>query len=384
MKEFTSGQLLAREVDGVFRQFMHMPNEHAYTVSALWVFHTHLRTADGMFCPHITPRLAFLSKDPGCGKSLAVRLVTTLSHNGERALNPTAPGMSTLLNEALATIGFDEIDLYFGRGHGRSDMRTVLNGGFERGATTIRERRGTTERTNIHGPIVLAGKNANLFLTSEQFDTLRSRSIAVVLKAKPTGTGVERYRPQLHEERLKGVAARLARWGKLHTPAILSIPLDGLMPEEIQNRREDIWTELFRIARHLGDEWPARVELAARAFELGEWGEEQAPASPSEELLAAVREVVGDDKFMPTHEILLLLETLDTPPSIMREWSDGERAKEMGLSRNLLLHGVAPRRVTHEGGQVRGYHRDDLQPTISQPDDLDDLDDQPTSVQESA
>lgn len=359
MKELTEDQLLANEIEQVYRQFMHMPNRHSYTVSTLWVLHTHLRDSTGKFLPYITPRLYYGSKLPGCGKTLATELTVKMSHNGEIVLEPTPPSITTMMNQDLSTLGFDEIDTYFGRGRGKDSMRAILNGGYKFGAKVTRQRGDETERLNSHGPICLNGKNANLFLTHENFGTLRSRSICIILDEKPIGAQVSRFSPERHDVRLNATMKRAKRWGLLNARAITSIPEDGLMPEKIANRAEELWTILFRIAHHLGDNWPAKCEAAARAFVLGEWEDDTPCVSPAEELLICVRKCFRDgETFLPTGEILNRLEKLETEdqPSLMREW-DGvsEKAASMGLASAMAIFEIEKVRMRQGGTADRGY-----------------------------
>lgn len=361
MKKLTNEQLLASEVEQTFRQFMFMPHEHAYTVPTLWVMHTHLRSVEGGFLPYITPRLYFGSKTAGCGKSLATELAVRMSYNGEMVLEPTPPSITTMMNQDHATLGFDEIDTYFGRGSGKLAMRAILNSGYKRGSTVTRQRSDETDRQNIHGPIVLNGKNANLFMSSDKFETLRSRSICILLEQKPPDISIDRFNPELHEWRLRELMRRLQTWGQVNARDIVSIPIEGIMPAGIANRAEEIWTELFRIATHLGGDWPARCEAAARAFVLGEWEDTATPVlSPAEELLSAVQATFLDsEQFVPTATILDRLYDLPQPISMLREWRT-PRAAAMGLSWALQVYGIQPVRRFHEGEQVRGYDRDDI------------------------
>lgn len=366
MRELSAEQLLANEVEGVFRQFMFMPNKHAYAVSTLWVFHTHLRRVDGAFLPYVTPRLYFGSKTAGCGKSLATELTVRMSHNGEMVLEPTPPSIVSMMNEDRATLGFDEIDMYFGRGRARETMRAILHGGYKRGSYVTRERDRATEKRNVHGPICLNGKNADVFLESENFAPLRTRSIPIILEPKPAGYQADRFNPEVHEARLLGLMQRLRRWGLANGRRINDIQLDGLMPSEIANRAEEIWAVLFRVAVHLGGEWPARCEAAARAFVLGEWAADDSPCvSPSEELLSSVRAVFGEgEEFLSTATILERLADLPQQPSLMAEWGS-ERASTMGLSRGLAVFGVEHVRRQVDGVQTWGYVRADLEPELA-------------------
>lgn len=368
MKEYSPEQLLANEIEQVYRQFMFMPNDHCFNVATLWVMHTHLRSNAGSFLPYITPRLYFGSKIAGCGKSLATEITARLSHNGEVILEPTSHSVTTLMNQDLATLGFDEIDTYFGRGRGRDSMRAILNGGYKYGARVTRERSGEADRQNCHGPIVMNGKNAQLFLTADTFETLRTRTISIILDQKPADYYVDRYNPARYDDRLRGCMERIKAWGLTNARAITTTEIDDLMPKDIANRAEEIWTVLFQIAAHLGDEWPARCEKAARAFVLGEWDKEDTPCiSPAQELLVCVQATFTDfDEFLSTAEILDRLELLPQRATIMDEWTT-ERAAENGLSRSLAVHGAEHVRRQVGGDQRWGYTRESVRcPAVPQ------------------
>jgi hypothetical protein len=366
MRKLTPDQILAARVEQVYREFMFMPNEPSYVVPTLWAMHTALRDGEGHFLPRTTPRLAFLSLKPGAGKSLATELTMLLSYNGEMILDPSPPSVVAMFNEDHATIGFDEIDTYFGRGSAsKLRMKNIINSGYKRnGGRVTQVRGGVAERLDPFGPMVLNGKNASVwFLPDGPFDAIRSRSITIVLKPKPAEVQLARYNSEVHESRILGLREELTQWGRNNASDILSIPIEGLMPKEIANRSEEIWTVLFRIAHHLGGSWPGRVEKAARAFVLGQFGDESPMVSPQEALLNDVQAVfTDDDEFLSTAEILIRLDIADRneelTTSLYAEWGS-DRSAEMGLASVLsTVFDVQSERHMVKGVQARGYSRD--------------------------
>lgn len=357
---YTAEQQLLNEVEAIYRKFMFMPTEHAYTVATLWVAHTHLRSNEGEFLPRTTPRLYFGSKRAGCGKTMAMELTTLMSHNGAIKTEPTQPGLVTAINNDLATIGLDEIDLYFGaRGTAQSGVRAILNTGYKRGATIDRERQGEVEKRNVHAPVAMAGKNANRFMTAEAFETLRTRSIAVLLERKPVGAEMVKYRSERHEDVLRAVGARLRRWGAHAGRRVVGIDVEALIPAGIDNRDEEIWAPLFQVAAYVGGEWPGRVERAAKALVLGVWQDDDSPVlSPAQELLEAARGVYqpGED-FLATSALLGRLMKVDG--WWRDDWSN-PRAAAMELATTLGTFGIDKGRAYVDGVQVRGYPLVDL------------------------
>lgn len=76
------GAALLDEVEAFHRRFNIFPREGAYVAVALWDAHAHLLDAFDS-----TPRIAFLSPEPGSGKSRALEVVETLVPNKMAAVD---------------------------------------------------------------------------------------------------------------------------------------------------------------------------------------------------------------------------------------------------------------------------------------------------------
>jgi hypothetical protein len=142
----------------------------------------------------------------------------------------------------------------------------------------------------------------------------------------------------------------------------------------LDNRDEEIWSILFRIAAFLGGDWPARIEAAARAMVLGEYEQDECPVqSPAEELLTWVRASFRDNEdFLPTRILLQrIMSEADSSSWFMREWRNPMAAAK-GLARTLNdVYAITPERATYEGKQERGYHREDVGVDDLDNDDFD-------------
>ncbi len=60
----TEGAELLNDIHGYLARFVSYPSEHAHVAHTLWIAHTH-----AMERWDSTPRIAFLSPEPGSGKS---------------------------------------------------------------------------------------------------------------------------------------------------------------------------------------------------------------------------------------------------------------------------------------------------------------------------
>ena len=79
------GAALLDDVEAFHRRFNVFPHEAAYAAVTLWDAHAHL-----LDCFDSTPRIAFLSPEPGSGKTRALEIVETLVPQPMTAVNASA------------------------------------------------------------------------------------------------------------------------------------------------------------------------------------------------------------------------------------------------------------------------------------------------------
>ncbi|HEY3564551.1 MAG TPA: hypothetical protein VGL96_06075, partial [Casimicrobiaceae bacterium] len=126
------GASLLDELYSLLRKFVAYPSDDATVAHALWIAHAH-----AMDAWESTPRLAFLSPEPGSGKTRALEITETLVPNPVEAINATPAYLFRKVAdpEGLPTILFDEIDTLFGpRAKENEEVRGILNAGHRRGA----------------------------------------------------------------------------------------------------------------------------------------------------------------------------------------------------------------------------------------------------------
>src|SRR5687768_11215042 len=86
------GAALLDEVEAFHRRFNVFPTQAAYVAVALWDAHAHLIDAfDG------TARIAFLSPEPGSGKSRALEIIETLTPRAATTVNASANALFRLV-----------------------------------------------------------------------------------------------------------------------------------------------------------------------------------------------------------------------------------------------------------------------------------------------
>src|SRR5665213_2331469 len=111
-----------------------------------------------------TPRLAFLSPEPGSGKSRALEVTELLVPRPIHSVNTTPAYLFRKVSDPAGppTLLYDEIDTLFGpKAKDNEDIRGMLNAGHRRGATSgrcvVKGKQIETEELPAYCAVALAG-----------------------------------------------------------------------------------------------------------------------------------------------------------------------------------------------------------------------------------
>ncbi|WP_432158626.1 DUF3631 domain-containing protein [Streptomyces sp. bgisy153] len=350
------GAALLNEVEAFHRRFNVFPTEAAYVAVTLWDAHAHLIDAfDG------TARLAFLSPEPGSGKSRALEIVETLTPRAATTVNASANALFRLVEaeEGKPTLLFDEIDTVFGpKAGGNEEVRGFLNSGYRRGAKSLRCVGDGSNQTAAWFASFCAVAMAGL---GSLPDTILTRSVIIRMRKRAPNETVEPYRRRVHEKQGHALRDRLAEWAAtVHDQVAEAWPA---MPEGVTDRPADVWEPLLAVADAAGGHWPDRaraacVELIKAASDEGN------EASLGVRLLTDLRDKVfcGADR-MPTAVILEMLLALDDAP-----WGDVDDkplnarmlSKLLGQYVTPANKPIKPRGIRTPSGFPKGYYAEDL------------------------
>jgi hypothetical protein len=349
------GAALLREVEAFHRRFNVFPSEAAYVAVTLWDAHAHL-----LGCFDSTPRLAFLSPEPGSGKSRALEIVETLVPHPMVAVNASAAALFRAVSgmEGRPTILFDEIDTVFGPKAGENEeLRGFLNAGHRRSGVTYRCVGDGGNQSVQAFPSYCAVAVAGL---GSLPDTILTRSVIVRMRRRAPNERVQPYRQRVHEAEGHALRSRLAEWAETARAGIEGTWPD--MPEGVTDRPADVWEPLLAVADAAGGEWPGRARKAC--VELVSAARLDDRASLGIRLLTDLRDHVfcGADR-MPTAHILATLNGLDEAP-----WADtgGRPLEARGLARRLAEYVTADnqpikaRNIKTGDGVAKGYYAADL------------------------
>jgi len=152
-------------------RFVAFPSEHAIVACTLWAAHTHL-----MDCAETSPRLAVMSEEKGSGKTRLLEILAQFVRDPILSMSASPAVIVRLVSQGTPTILLDEIDAVFGSQKAQEanmDLRSILNGGYRRGAQVHRcvthGKKIETEALDAFAPVAVAGLR-------DLPDTLASRS----------------------------------------------------------------------------------------------------------------------------------------------------------------------------------------------------------------
>lgn len=349
------GAALLDDVERFHRRFNVFPMEAAYVAVALWDAHAHLLEAFDS-----TPRLAFLSPEPGSGKSRALEIVETLVPAPMVAVNASAAALFRAVSggQGRPTILFDEIDTVFGPKAGENEeLRGFLNAGHRRSGVTYRCVGDGSSQTVVAFPSYCAVAVAGL---GSLPDTILTRSVIIRMRRRARNERVEPFRQRLHTAEGHALRDQLAQWADTIRPAVDGVFPD--MPPEVTDRPADVWEPLVAVADAAGGTWPKRARAAC--VELVNAAKADDKGSTGIRLLTDLRDHVlnGIDR-LPTVAVLERLHSLDEAP-----WADmgGRPLDARGLSKLLREYmtgdntPIAARNIKTGGGVLKGYYAADL------------------------
>src|SRR5215218_8427736 len=145
-----------------------------------------------------TPRIAFLSPEPGSGKSRALEVTEPLVPRPVHAVNTTPAYLFRKVSDpdGAPTILYDEIDTLFGpKAKDNEDVRGMLNAGHRRGALAgrcvVKGKTVLTEELPAYCAVALAGLD-------DLPDTIDSRTIKIRMRRRAPGEKVEPWRHRVN------------------------------------------------------------------------------------------------------------------------------------------------------------------------------------------
>jgi len=343
------GDEILRDVEAFISRFVAYPSQATRVAHVLWLAHTH-----AMDAWESTPRLAFLSPEPGSGKSRALEVSELLVPRPVEAVNVSPAYLFRKVSDenGRPTILYDEIDTIFGpKARENEELRGLLNAGHRRHSTAgrcvVRGKEVFTEELPAYCAVALAG-------LGDLPDTILTRCVIVRMRRRAPTERVEPYRRRVHQFDGEQLRERLELWMAALEFALSSARPE--MPHGVEDRAADVWEPLLAVADAAGGEWPSRARAAAVTLVTA--AKEGTP-SLGVRLLQDLRQVFDeqDATALSTEIILRELCLLDEAP-----WGDlrGKPLDPRGLSARLRPYGINRSTFRYGINTTKGYQRADL------------------------
>jgi hypothetical protein len=329
--------VLLSDVRAFIRRFVVLDDHQADAVT-LWVAATHVFETF-----EVAPYLWVSSPEKRSGKTLLLDILRLLAREPLPTANISDAALFRVIAERKPTLLIDEIDAVLGKRREREELRGILNAGYRQGAVVYRM--GGANNTQLQ-PFSVYGPKAFAGIGDSLPDTVADRSIPIRLKRR-SDEQRERYRIRVVEPEGRGLAHRLSEW--LEPNADYLAGLWPELPEELDDRAQDVWEPLLAVAEIGG--WSLRARAAAIALMTGEEREDD---SLTALLIRDISDVftAADDEPMSTAALLEGLHAIAESP--WGEWH-GKPLSSHGLSRLLRPYRVKTMSVYARRETVRGY-----------------------------
>lgn len=280
------------------------------------------------------PILAFVSPQRECGKSTAMNCVSMLVPRPVATVNLT-PAALYERTDAGDTLLIDEADKLLNT---KSELSTLLKGGFERNGAVIRS--GVTY--NLWSPKVVAK------IGPIEDPPLASRCIVLPMVRKLPNEHRERLHTIRHAADFESAKRRCESWATDSVHALSS--LDPTPPDTFGARQREKWEPLLAIAELAGPQWSGKALQAAIAIEL---------AVPEDEdigsmLLADIRTIFDEGRRDKLRSVELM-NSLRAMPD--RPWSANLRWPRR-IARVLATYGIKSKNIRFApADQKKGFER---------------------------
>jgi putative DNA primase/helicase len=257
-----AGASLADEVSAELARHVVFKTPEQADALALWTLGTYLMDVWALW-----PKVLISSPEKRCGKTVLVETLEAHVARGFLVSNITAAGLFRVVEEAAPTILIDEADRFLRR---NEEANGIINAGHRRRTATVvrvEERGGehVVRRFSVWGAQVIAG-------IGTQEETLVDRSVRVALRRRLRSETVEKLSARYFEDRHRA-RRQLARRAEDNRIEIGASKIEA--PPCGNDRAQDNWTPLFRVAAVLGGDWPDRCARAYAAIEQTDDGEDR-------------------------------------------------------------------------------------------------------------
>lgn len=309
----------------------------AAEAKALWVLHTHV-----IDTAQVTPRLALLSPEKRCGKTLALSILQRLVRRPLPASNITAAAVFRTVEMACPTLLIDEAHTFLPK---NDELRGILDSGHSRSMGYVVRLVGDDHEPRLFATfaavaIAAIGKLAG---------TIEDRSIIIHMHRKTQDERIERLRMDRTPD-LDKLARMAARWAKDNQRVLADA--DPETPEALHDRASDNWRHLLAIADLAGGEWPQRARAVALHLSGSQDADDSSDGVQLLTDLAALFDERNTDRLSSKDICDALADSEDRP---WPEFKNGKPITPRQVAKLLKSFGPQPKQIRISDETKKGY-----------------------------
>lgn len=338
------GAAAADEIYGIINQHIACTDAVAIATT-LWIFFTWVVEAS-----HIAPIAWINAPEKRCGKSQLLTLISLMSKRSLPTSNITAAALFRCVEKYNPTLVIDEVDTFI---KDNEDLRGILNAGYSRDNPYIIRCSGDDNEPKeffVYGAKALSG-------IGKIPSTIMDRSISLTLRRKHNHERRDRVR-DLSRDTTDTIKAKLARWSDDNIAAVKDTKV--MLPESINDRMQDNWEILLKIAQLLGEDWLNRAHKACIDIS----GIEHDEPSLNEQLLIDIKQIFEQKKATRIFSEDLLTALCSDPEMNWATYNRGQPIKQRQLANRLKEYKISSKSIRIGQDNRKGYDIADFKDTF--------------------
>lgn len=334
------GNKLANKILELVNQYIVCEIAVAIAVT-LWIFFTWV-----VDISHIAPIAWVNAPEKRCGKTQLAIFISKLCCRPLLASNISPSAMFRSIEKYQPTLIIDEADTFI---KDNPELKGIFNAGFSRDNPYIIRSVGDDHEPTpflVFCPKVISG-------IGDIPETIRDRSISLELRRKMPNEVKKKLR-DLNRSETEKLRSELARWSADNIDKVKAFKVD--LPSQINDRAQDCWEILFKVAGVLGDGWNTKVREACLSIA----NMENEEPSLNEQLLLDIQETFEQKRQTKIFTEDLMLALCSDPEKNWQSYNRGKPITPKQLATRLKGYGIAPKKVRIGGTVKSGYDKSDF------------------------
>lgn len=289
----------------------------------------------------IAPIACITAPEKRCGKTQLLTLIGELCYKPLPTSNISSAALFRAIDYWKPTLLIDEADAFL---KNNEDLRSIINAGHSRkNAYAIR----CDGEENKPATFCVWGAKA-ISGIGRLPETIEDRSILLRLRRKLPSEKKQRLR-QTSTHEWHEIRRMCFRWIQDNFETIQNIY--PAMPSQLNDRAQDNWEALFKIAQTAGSEWLEKANLAALTIN----NLEMDTPNSNEQLLTDIKKILAQIDGDKLFGCDLLNDLIADPENIWATYDHGNPMTRYQLNKKLREFGIRSKDVNIDRSVKKGY-----------------------------